>query len=163
MPRRTRENTLKTREEFFARERASWEQFFQAWSDLPDEVLLRPGACGRDWSIKDVLNHTAVWQEAAVRMINGLLVGHYARLGASTDKFNAAQYAADHDRPLDESRARLMQSRRVLLDVLATVTDEQLLNEYGRQQIGWWAKWNSYAHYEHHTKDLQDFRRRYTS
>jgi hypothetical protein len=40
------------------------------------------------------------------------------------------------------------------------VSDEQLLNEYGRQQIGWWAKWSTYGHYEQHLADLTAFRQR---
>jgi hypothetical protein len=54
----------------------------------------------------------------------------------------------------------LDRSRRKLLKLLGTVSDEQLLTVNGRQQIGWWAKWNTYAHYEGHMKDLLAFRER---
>jgi hypothetical protein len=67
-------------------------------------------------------------------------------------------YAADRDRPLAESRHRLMQARQTLLQLLRGVTDPQLLDEYGRQQVGWWAKWTTYAHYEQHLADLTRFR-----
>lgn len=131
---------VQTREEFIQRERAAWKELMSAWAKLPEEVLSQPGACGEAWSIKDVINHTAVWQEAAVEKIQGLLAGQYARLGASTDRYNALHHELDRERPLDESMARLTRSRRKLLRLLATVSDEQLLNEFGRQQIGWWAK-----------------------
>jgi len=158
MPRRMPENTLRSREEFFARERAAWDDFIQSWSDLPDSALAEPGASGAEWSVKDVLNHIAAWQEAAARCIGDLLAGRWARLGMNTEAFNAAQFARDRERPLGESRARLMEARDRLLELLAPLTDEQLLDEYGRQQIGWWAKWNTYAHYEPHTAAIREFR-----
>ena len=72
--------------------------------------------------------------------------------------FNAQQYAANRSRPLAESRDRLERVRSDLLALLATVTPDQLLNEYGRQQIGWWAKWTTYGHYEQHLVDVTAFR-----
>ena len=151
---------VQSREEFVRREQAAWKAFTSAWRDLPQEALLQPGACGEAWSIKDVINHTAVWQEAAIEKIQDLLAGRYARLGAGTDRFNAMQHELDRDRPLDESLARLTKSRRKLLKLLTTVGDEQLLNEFGRQQIGWWAKCNTYAHYESHLRGLMEYRER---
>ena len=153
---------VQTREEFIQHERAAWKELTSVWADLPEEVLARPGACDEAWSIKDVINHTAVWQEAAIEKIEGLLAGQPARLGAGTDRFNALHYELDRERPLAESLARLTKSRRKQPQQLATVSDEQLLNEFGRQQIGWWAKWNTYAHYESHLRGLQAFRERVT-
>jgi hypothetical protein len=122
-----------SRLEFTERERASWKRFTTIWADLSDALLLQPGACGPEWSVKDVINHTAVWQEAAVEQIGNLMAGRTARIGAGTDRFNAAQYALDRDRPLAESRVRLDRSRRKLLKLLRTVSDEQLLTVNGRQ------------------------------
>ena len=152
------ENTLTTPEAFFAREQAAWEDFFHAWNDLPDTLLSLPGACGPEWSIKDLLNHIAVWQEAASRVIHDLLAGRWGRLGPNIETFNQINYAADRERPADESRSRLVASRQALLEQLHSLTPEQLLNEYGRQQTGWWAKWATYGHYEQHLADLQTFR-----
>jgi hypothetical protein len=149
---------VQTREEFIQRERAAWKEFTRSWADLSEDALEQPGACGEAWSIKDVINHTAVWQEAAVEQIQNLLAGQLARLGAGTDRFNALHYEIDRDRPLDEGLMRLAKSRRKLLKLLATVSDAQLLATDGRQQIGWWAKWNTYAHYESHIRGLVAFR-----
>lgn len=68
------------------------------------------------------------------------------------------QYELDRNRSLGESRERIELTRQALLDLLTPLTDDQLLNEYGRQQIGWWAKWTTYAHYEEHLADLAAFR-----
>lgn len=152
------ENTLTTPEAFFAREQAAWEAFFSSWNDLSDTLLSLPGACGPDWSIKDLLNHTAVWQEAASRVINDLLAGRWGRLGPNIETFNQMNYTADRERSANDSKLRLATSRQTLLEQLNKLTPEQLLNEYGRQQIGWWAKWTTYGHYEQHLADLQAFR-----
>ena len=158
MPRRLPPNTLTSREAFFAREAAAWHALTATWADLSDETLLLPGACGTAWSIKDIINHLAAWQEAAMRVINDLLGGRWGRLGPTVETFNAEQYIADQSRPLQESRDRLAYTREALLALLATVSEAQLLNEYGRQQIGWWAKWSTYGHYEQHLADLTAFR-----
>jgi DinB family protein len=158
MPRHPPENTLPTRDAFFAREQQAWDAFTGTWAGLPDPLLRRPGACGAEWNIKDVINHTAAWQEAAIRVIGDLLAGRWGRLGPNPEKFNRMSYAADRDRPLAESRDRLMRARQTLLQLLRGVTDGQLLDEYGRQQIGWWAKWTTYAHYEQHLAELTTFR-----
>ncbi len=88
MPRRPPANTLSTREAFFAREQQAWEAFSGSWIDLPDHLCLLAGACGAAWSIKDVINHTAVWQEAAIRIIHDVRAGCWARLGPNPEKFN---------------------------------------------------------------------------
>jgi hypothetical protein len=104
------------------------------------------------------MNHIAAWYEAAIRVIGDLLAGRWGRLGPNIDTFNAQHYAADCARTLQESCLRLHRTHQTLLDLLATLSDDQLLNEYGRQQIGWWAKWTTYAHYEQHISDLATFR-----
>jgi hypothetical protein len=151
-----------TRDEFFRREREAWKAFTQSWEGLSDELLRKPGACGELWSIKDVVNHTAVWQELAIEKIPALLAGERVRVGAGTDRFNALHYEQDRDKPWDESLARMEKSHRKLLKLLAGVSDEQLLSVDSRQAIGWWAKWNTYAHYESHTRGLLAFRERVT-
>ncbi len=158
MPRRPPENTLTTRTAFFAHEEDAWRALTATWEDVPEATLLLAGACGTEWSVKDVMNHIDTWQEAATRVIRDLLNGKWGRLGSSTDKFNAQHYTVDRDRPLTESHERLVRARQNLLLLLATVADDDLLNEYGRQQIGWWAKWATYAHYHQHLGDLTSFR-----
>lgn len=160
MPQRPPANTLSTRSAFFVREQQAWDAFSQTWADLPDDIFLLSGACGAEWSIKDVINHTAVWQEAAIRIIHDLLAGRWARLGPNPEKFNLLHYDADRNQALAASRDRLLHARQTLLQLLHGVTDDQLLNEYGRQQVGWWAKWTTYGHYEQHLAELTTFRQR---
>ena len=149
-----------SRAEFIAREKEAWKQLTTTWRSLPDDALMLPGACGRRWSVKDVMNHVAAWQEAALRVIGDLLEGRWGRLGHSTDKFNALQYASDQNRSLSASRRRLNRARRSLLTLLAAVPEDRLLNVFGRQQIGWWAKFSTYGHYSEHIQALTEFRHR---
>ncbi len=88
-----------------------------------------------------MLNHFAAWQEAALRVVGDLRAGRWGRLGPSVERFNREQHAADRDRPLDETLQRLQSARAALLQLLAQVDEATLLNEYGRQTVGWWAKW----------------------
>lgn len=150
-------NTLASRAAFLAREAAAWERLQQLLAGLEPPVLTMPGVCGPDWSVKDLLNHLAAWQEAALRVIRDLRAGRWGRLGTSVERFNMEQHAADRDRPLDETLQRLQSARAALFQLLAQVDEVALLNEYGRQAIGWWAKWTIYGHYEQHLTNLEAF------
>ena len=158
MPKQLPKNEIQSRDEFFQREDRAWKALTNTWVDMPEVQFLIPGACGQEWSVKDVIHHMAAWQEAAQRVVNDLLAGKWGRLGMSTERFNAQHFALDRERPLDEAFQRLDASREMLLVLLATVQEDQLLNEFGQQQIGWWAKWTTYAHYEQHLAELNAFR-----
>lgn len=68
-PRRPPKPCPKTRAEFFARENEVWEELVAVWRGLPEEALTRPGACGPEWSVKDVMNHIAAWLQVTLRLI----------------------------------------------------------------------------------------------
>src|SRR5262245_54848428 len=145
MPKPLPQNELYTRAEFFQREDRAWQTLRETWAGLSDATLLLSGACGEGWSIKNVMDHIATWQEAAHRVIEDLLIGKWGRLGMSTQRFNEYHFALDQDRPLSETLQGLEANRGKLLGLLTTLTDLQLLNEFGQQQPGWWAKWTTYA------------------
>jgi hypothetical protein len=157
-PRRPPRPRPKTRAEFLQREKDTWNELAATWCKVPDAALVQPGACGPGWSVKDVLNHIAAWQEAAVRIIPEFLAGRRATLGASTDRFNAQQQAADRDRSLRASKRRLNTSRRDLLALLDTVPDAVLLDQTTR--VNWWARYTLHAHYGEHIWELEQFRKR---
>ena len=158
-PRRPPKPRPKTRPELLAREQEVWAELAAAWRGLPDSALTAPGACGPEWSVKDVLNHIAAWQEAGLRVIPQLLKGRPATLGASVDKFNAAQRATDRDKSLVYTRRRLSRSRRKLLAVVERLPARRLLDVDDR--VGWWIKFTTYAHYGEHIYELTEFRRRW--
>ncbi len=147
-----------TRAEFVAHEKKVWTELTATWKGLPDKALTRPGACGPEWSIKDVINHLAAWQEAALRVTHDLLEGRWGRLGSNTDKFNALHQAEDQARSLAATQRRLSQARRELLALLETVPEKRLLDLNDR--IGWWVKYSTYGHYSEHIWELTEFRQR---
>jgi hypothetical protein len=155
--RKPRRSKPTTRVEFLALEQQAWEELTATWRGLPDEALVRPGACGSEWSVKDVVNHIAAWQEATLEALTVLLEGHKLPAGQySIQRFNARHYAADQDRSLTASRRRLNRSRRKLLAFLASVPEIQLLDLKGR--VGTWVKCGTYGHYDEHLSNLQNYR-----
>jgi hypothetical protein len=157
-PRRHPRPRPKTRTELLAREHEVWNELAATWSRLPDDSLTRPGACGPGWSVKDVMNHIAAWQEAARRVIPHLLKGKRATLGHGTDTFNARQHEADKDAPLVTTKRRLNKARRDLLTLVARLPEKRLLDLNDR--IGWWIKYATYGHYGEHIYELTEFRKR---
>ena len=157
-PRRPPRPRPKTRAELMAREKETWDELAATWCKLPDEALALPGACGPGWSVKDVMNHVAAWQEAALRIIPQLLAGQPATLGAGTDRFNAAQQAADQHRTALASKRRLNKARRDLLALLDQVPDQFLLDQSTR--VNWWVRYTLHAHYSEHIWELEQFRKR---
>jgi len=153
---------LKNPQTFLAHEKMVWSELSATWKGLPDSILLIAIEAG-GWCIKDVMNHTATWQEAAIRVVGDLLAGRFARLGPNPQNFNEINFELDRHKSLALTRKRLTQSRRDLLKLLATVPATKLNNEFGRQQIGWWAKWSTYGHYAQHLDALKAFRQKHYS
>ena len=118
-PRHSPRPRPKTRAEFFAREKEVWGELAATWRGLPEEALTRPGACGPEWSVKDVMNHIAAWLQVTSRMIPEWREGRKATLGHGTDKFNAVQHEQDKSRSLAASKRRLDRARREALALIA--------------------------------------------
>jgi hypothetical protein len=157
-PRRPPKPRPKTRAEFLQREAEVWRELTNTWKGLPDEALLQPGACGPEWSVKDVMNHVAVWLEAASRVIPELLAGRRATAGHGTDRFNALHHAEDQSRSLSATRRRLTKARRDLLALCESVPDQRLLDL--NDHVGWWVKYSTYGHYGEHIYELTEHRQR---
>jgi hypothetical protein len=148
----------KTRAEFDARQQEIWTELTATWRGLPEAALVKPGAVGAEWSVKDVMNHLAAWHEVTLRVLKERAQGRQATAGHSVDKFNALHAAADKQRSLAASRRRLNRTRRELLAYVATLPEAEVLNPSGR--IGSWVKNNTYGHYTSHILDLRDYRSR---
>jgi hypothetical protein len=139
-----------------AREAEVWNEMAATWRGLPEKALTQPGACGPQWSVKDVMNHIAAWLEAALRVIPELRKGVKATAGHGTDRFNAIHHAEDRDRPLAATRRRLNRARREVLALIEELPEKELLDVDGR--IGWWIKFSTYAHYGEHIYELSEHR-----
>ena len=158
-PRHSPRPRPKTQAEFFAREKEVWGELAATWRGLPEEALTRPGACGPEWSVKDVMNHVAAWLEVTSRMISEWKQGRKAALGHGIEKFNALEHAASKGRSLAATRRRLNRARREVLAFIATLPEAEVLNLEGR--VGWWIKYNTYGHYSQHIYELTEFRKKW--
>ncbi len=149
----------KTRAQFLAREQQVWEEMTGTWKELPDAAFLRKGACGSPWSIKDVMNHVAAWQEAALRVLPELIKGNKAGAGYGVERFNRIHYEQDKNLSLEQSKVRFNKTRHDLLQMIETIPDELLLDINTR--VGWWIKYTTYDHYSGHIHDLCNFREKW--
>lgn len=139
------------------RERAA---FDAAISHIGRERLEAPGAAGV-WSVKDIVAHVS-WAERemiGVLQRRELVGSELWRL--SQDERNAAVYAANRDRALDDV---LEEARSVFLAMraeIARVSDEQMNDpQLIAQAPEGLAPWqllagNTWKHYEEHLSDLQ--------
>jgi hypothetical protein len=159
-PRRPPRPRPKTRAEFFAREKEMWDELTATWRGLPEKALTIPGACGPEWSVKDVMNHIAAWLEATTRMMREWKQGRKATLGHGIEKFNALEHAQSKDRSLAATRRRLNRARREALALIAVIPEADALNL--ESKMGWWIKYNTYGHYSQHIYELMEFRRERT-
>jgi hypothetical protein len=152
-PRRTKPAT---RKEFSALEETCWKELTGAWRGMSAKAMVKPGACGA-WSIKDVVNHIAAWQEATIKIMPILLRRGKLPAGEFGLKtFNAKHYWEDRSRALTASRDRLNKSRKKLLASLRRVPEKRLIDV--KSQVGLWAKYSTYEHYDEHLFNVRDFR-----
>jgi hypothetical protein len=154
-PRRTKPAN---RKEFGALEETCWKELTGAWRGMSAKAMVKPGACGA-WSVKDVVNHIAAWQEATIKILPILVrKGKIPTAEFGLKTFNAKHYWEDRARPLTGSRDRLNKSRKKLLAVLKRVPEKQLIDL--KSPVGQWSKYSTYEHYDEHLFNVRDFRER---
>lgn len=144
-----------TRKEFFDLEETCWKELSAEWRGLNAKALVRRGACGT-WSIKDVFNHIAAWQEATVEILPIVLRnGKLPRGQFALETFNQKHFREDANCSLAASRRRLTRSRKTVLAALRKVPEKRLIDVKG--QVGLWAKYSTYEHYDEHLFDVREF------
>ena len=137
---------------------------WSAWETLIKQVLeermTQPGAAG-DWSLKDIIAHIT-WHE---KEMVGLISAH-ALVGSElwnlpTDERNSAIYELVKDQPLEQVLAESEQVHQQLLEVLLTLSDQDLTDPGSFPNMPPdWQPWmiiaqNTYEHYQDHMQDLQ--------
>jgi hypothetical protein len=154
-----------------AREREVLEKTLEG---LSDAQLTSPGKDG--WSIKDHLMHIAVWEQGIVALLNKQ--SRYAAMGLSRDewrieypdfdnKTNALIHERTKSRTLAEVRAAFHDSHQQMLDVLARLTEDDLLKPYShyapdepddgdKRPAFAWIAGNTYGHYAEHREWIQE-------
>jgi hypothetical protein len=134
-------------------ERRAWQA---SWERLDEDQLLQPGRLGA-WSIKDMIAHVT-WHEremcALVRERDFLAGSDLWNL--PLDERNAAIYALNKDRPLREVLKEVREVIAELLDLLETLSEEDLQEaSHFNGMPAEWKPWsviagNTYEHYEEH-------------
>ncbi|MBI5652195.1 MAG: ClbS/DfsB family four-helix bundle protein [Chloroflexi bacterium] len=143
----------KTKEEFFKRERETWDELDALIADLPDAAWLRPGAAG-EWSLKDVWAHIAAWMKKTRGIMPRLLNGD--QVPANIQSFNEEQYLKNRKTSLDVVRRRIERERNQILSMIEKIPKEQLLKS---SRVYSWASFSTFNHYHEHIPALKKFRR----
>jgi hypothetical protein len=150
---------LKELEPLVATYARSRETLYRSIKGLTDEQL---DVClpGRDWSIKDTLVHLATNEQLMIQLLQDIANGTNTALAATFDnqKFNDEQVAAGRLKSTDQLVMDLDASYRHLIQVLETLTPEQL-NRRGTHPAAGDADVKEfllamYAHHEVHTRDV---------
>jgi hypothetical protein len=132
--------------------RARWDAVL---AGMDDERLVQPGFAG-DWSAKDVIAHIAWHERQMIGLVQARALAGSELWNLPLHERNDAIYRANRDRPLDEVRREAAESYDRLLDVLETLSDEDLVDS-GRfsGMPADWQPWqviagNTFEHYLDH-------------
>lgn len=150
------------------RQRAELEATIES---LDDDQLLASPAGG--WSILDHLAHITAWEQSMVALLQhrsrheGLGVDKTTYESHDVDAVNREIFNRNHDRPVGDVLDDFRRSHLQLLDVLDTLTDDDLQQPYshflpeepgeetGEPIIGWIAG-NTSHHYVEHLPVIRD-------
>lgn len=125
MPRPTSKQDLRAAIE---RERGKLDAVLET---VTPERMVEPGVVG-EWSVKDVLAHLYAWEQMALGWYRTGLRGEVPEVPApgykwnQTPQLNRAIFEKHRDRPLDEVLADHDASRREILGVIESLSDEDL-------------------------------------
>jgi hypothetical protein len=134
---------------------------------LTEEQMVQSGVEG-EWSIKDILAHLAFWERRMLYLIETAARGeHPQSLGdegedgdARIDRVNQENFVANQDRSLSEVLADYQHTFQLVLELLGTLSDEDL-SESGRisQMLGGSVTeliaGDTYEHYQEHGKTIR--------
>ena len=137
--------------------RADWNTLLES---IDKSNMIIPGVAGA-WSLKDIIAHIT-WHE---RQMVGLIQAH-ALVGSElwnlpTDERNAAIYEQVKDLPLDQVLKESSQVYEQLIEVLPTLSNEDLVNpeDFPGMPPDWnpgnIIAQNTYEHYQQHIPDVQ--------
>lgn len=144
----------KTRAGFFELERTTWRKLTALTKDLPRAAWTEPNAAGQ-WSLKDVHAHLADWMiETRERIPKILRAENLPHL--SITEFNRVHHQQNQSLTTAQARQRVTRERQAVLQLLKTLSEEQLLRH---KDVYTWASWATFNHYDHHVPNIARFRR----
>jgi uncharacterized protein (TIGR03083 family) len=140
--------------------RREWEEVLDR---IPRERMAEPMLTG-GWSVKDVVAHVTWSEREMIGVLRERALVGSPLWALSTDERNAAVYAENRDRPLDEILAEARAVWADLLPLLESLTDEDLADPSRFRQLPETAPgvlpWQIFAgstftHDEEHAADLR--------
>jgi len=147
-------------DEFLSRVKVTYTTYEASFSDLSERQLVEPRTCG-DWSGKDVLAHVSWYEREMVGFLSRRVLVGSDLWSLPLEERNAVIQAANRERPLAEVLAEASRVHRELMDLLAGLSDEDLLDPGRFAELPPdWIPWeviasNTYEHYPEHERDLK--------
>lgn len=147
--------------ELLRRMREGRAEFEGLLARVPPEQMTPPNL-DNNWSVKDMLAHTAFWAQRAYNLYHILVRGETPdSIGDdNVDTVNAGVYAENKDKPLAEVVAWERKAYAELLALTETMPESDL---FDGKRFAWtegeefcnWIVNNTYGHYEEHIPALK--------
>ena len=154
---------IPTREELLRNLETQWNELQGFLASLTEDQLTRP-ADAAGWTVKDHVIHIAMWEKAALALLNGQprreATGVPAEIWdiGEDDPNNAFMQERDRDMPLDEVMQTLRDVHAQVVRKLESMTEAELMLPYSRynatsddqRPLMQWMPWETYYHYRDH-------------
>ena len=140
-------------------ERAKWNTMIDS---IDREDMLSLGVVG-EWSLKDLIAHITWFERQMVELVQAHALVGSELWNLPTDERNAAIYADVRGQSLEQVLAESTQVHQQLLELLPTLSDEDLTNAGNFPHMPPdWQPWliiaqNTYEHYQQHMPDIQNW------
>jgi hypothetical protein len=153
-----------TKQRLLERMDASYVAWEQLLAEVGPERMLIPGAEG-DWSVKDIVAHTASWQRRVVSRLRRApdeSAGPDPLAGLDTDARNARFYAENRALTLEEALTRSRAAHAELVECVAALSEEALVRpgyfEWAGSEPLWpWIADNDFQHYDEHAVSIRQW------
>ncbi len=146
--------------DFLSRVRETYAAYEASLSGLSETQLVEPRTCG-EWSGKDVIAHVSWYEREMVGFLSQRALIGSNLWSLPLEGRNAAIRAANRERPLADVLVEASQVHKQLIDLLAGLSDDDLLDP-GRfaEMPTDWIPWeliasNTCEHYPEHAHDLR--------
>lgn len=128
-----------------------------------DRALLSISGVTGDWSLKDIIAHITWFEREMVDLITAHALVGSELWNLPTDERNAAIYEEIRGQSLEQVLSESEQVHQQLLEVLPTLSDEDLTTPGNFPNMPPdWQPWsiiaqNTYEHYQQHIPDIQNW------
>ncbi len=130
-----------------------WQALFQLWEDLPEDILLLPGAVGH-WSTRDVMAHITTWENEALKALPLILEGKPLPRYMGIDAFNAREQEHKRHLPLKRVKEELLATHHKLIQFLENVPESVFASARFTKRL----RLDAIGHYREHAAQIAAWR-----